>query len=123
MSANKGKRNGNWRGGTSEYPNHQIMREHRIIILLHHPLCEICKKSPATQVHHKDFSKTNHNLSNLQAVCNSCHPKRYKDNSGFRKKYGMTMREMSTRINRPYNFVYYWYNFSVTKLDSLLIKD
>jgi len=36
--------------------------------------CEKCGKN-AYLVHHKDFTKSNHKLSNLQALCYSCHIK------------------------------------------------
>lgn len=35
--------------------------------------CEKCNQSKATYVHHIDKTKTNHELSNLMAVCPGCH--------------------------------------------------
>lgn len=34
--------------------------------------CEYCS-SPPRLVHHKDFSKTNHRLDNLEPLCYGCH--------------------------------------------------
>ena len=49
------------------------MKKNRLIILINNPLCEVCEKTPATEVHHKDNTKDNHRLSNLMAVCHKCH--------------------------------------------------
>ena len=68
----KGKSNPNWRGGIAYYPNHSLMKKNRIIILIQNPKCEICGDL-ATQIHHKDKSKTNHNLNNLMSICSRCH--------------------------------------------------
>ena len=98
--SNLGKNNSNWQGGTSEYPNHTLMKKNRLVILIHNPNCEICGKK-ATQIHHKDFSKTNHQLNNLQALCRKCHywihSDRRNSTSKYLRKYGITLREMVNR--------------------------
>lgn len=99
----KGKRNVNWKGGVADYPNHYLMKKNRLIILLNNPKCEKCEK-PATEIHHKDFSKTNHNLSNLMAVCHSCN---HKLSSKFYKKYKMTVKEMAGELGfSPFKVLY-----------------
>ena len=67
-----GSKNPNWKGGIYEYPQYRLFKKHRTIILIYNPDCEICG-NPAREVHHKDFTKDNHKLSNLVALCNSCH--------------------------------------------------
>jgi len=45
MKNNKGKRNGNWKGGTAEYPNHYEMKKNRLIKLQQTKgKCEACRK-------------------------------------------------------------------------------
>jgi hypothetical protein len=36
-------------------------------------LCEMCFSDSPCDTHHKDFSKTNHSLDNLQVLCRKCH--------------------------------------------------
>ena len=75
-----------------EYPNHHLMRKNRLIKLAQQPLCEECHKK-ATQIHHKDLSKDNHDLDNLMSVCCQCHA----DIHGYeRKKVGI--RKMMLKI-------------------------
>lgn len=40
-------------------------------------ICEWCKRQPESRLdlHHVDFSKTNHDPSNLAVICRSCHKK------------------------------------------------
>jgi hypothetical protein len=35
--------------------------------------CAVCKKLPATILHHRDFHNTNDKVENLQPVCKDCH--------------------------------------------------
>lgn len=85
FQSTKGKRNVNWKGGIAEYPNHYLMKKNRLIILLNNPKCEICEK-PATEVHHRDFTKNNHNLSNLMAICRKCNLNFHRGKVGRPKK-------------------------------------
>ncbi len=68
----KGERNFMWKGGVAEYPNHYLMKKNRLLILLQNPRCKFCNKK-ATNIHHIDGNKSNHDLSNLVAVCCKCH--------------------------------------------------
>lgn len=78
--AGKGAKNPMWRGGVSPYPNHGELKRNRLAVLnLHKWICEICGEK-ANQTHHKDFGKTNHCPSNLQAVCGKCHTLIHKQN-------------------------------------------
>ena len=103
----KGKRNFMWRGGIAEYPNHYLMKKNRLIILMQNPKCEYCGK-PATQVHHKDGSKTNHSLSNLAASCQSCNSTiRFRpNNSKYFRKYGMNLQQIADKIG--YSLCHIW---------------
>ena len=68
-----GSLNPNWHGGVAEYHNHAFFKKQRLIILISNPKCEVCRIKKATIVHHKDETKSNHELSNLIAVCRKCH--------------------------------------------------
>jgi len=137
----KGKLNVNWKGGIAEYPNHYLMKKNRLIILMQNPKCEICGK-PAIQIHHKDFSKSNHQLSNLMAVCIKCNcnlrnPKK-PNTSKYRRLFRGTLPELSKKyklspsqiwrriqrkipLNLPKYQIYRWrYQ---TELDNYLIRN
>jgi hypothetical protein len=101
----KGKNNPMWRGGVAEYPNHYLMKKNRLIILLHHPKCEICSKL-ATQVHHKNSDKSDHRLSNLMAVCHKCHPRPKTHITKYNKLYGMNLTRIAKLTN--YNTARIW---------------
>jgi len=91
----RGEKNGNWNGGTSEYPNHYLMKKNRLIILMHNPKCEYCGKK-ATQIHHKDENKANHKLSNLVPTCHKCN---VRQSSKFYKRFGYTLTEITEKLN------------------------
>lgn len=99
---NKGQRNGNWKGGVAEYPNHYLMKKQRLIILKNNPLCEYCGKR-ATQIHHKDEKKQNHKLTNLVAVCHICNSRQ---SSKFYKRFGYTLDQLSKLLGRSKS--YWW---------------
>lgn len=105
----KGKNNPNWRGGIADYPNHWLMKKNRLIILMQNPKCEKCGK-PATEIHHKDGSKINHQLSNLMAICHPCNSKiRFKpNNTEFYKQFGISSYQMAKRLNISYINLYNW---------------
>ena len=72
------RRSWNWKGGVFLYPNHGLMKKNRIIKMSEvNWKCEMCGKK-AVHVHHKDKSKTNHEISNFIAVCVKCHFKLHK---------------------------------------------
>jgi 5-methylcytosine-specific restriction endonuclease McrA len=108
----KGERNVNWRGGVFEYPNHYLMKKNRLIILTQNPKCEICGK-PATEIHHKDFTKTNHKLSNLQAICRKCNSRL---SGKFYKRYELTLEQIAEKLGMSKN--YWWRHQNL--LDTLL---
>jgi hypothetical protein len=82
---NKGEHNGNWKGGTSQYKNHYLMKKLRLIKLNStNYKCEICGRE-AEEVHHLDKNKTHHELSNFVAVCRKCHLSFYHRNEIGRK--------------------------------------
>ena len=95
-----GKRNFMWKGGISPYRNHYLMKKNRLFILIHHPKCEYCGKF-ATEIHHKDEDKTNHNLSNLMAICCKCHRCHH---SKFYKKFGYTLRGITQKLGRSMSY-------------------
>jgi len=109
----KGKKNNLWKGGIAEYPNHYLMKKNRLIILMQNPKCEICG-NPATEIHHKDFSKNNHKLSNLMATCHRCNNHL---SSKFYQKYGMTLNEITSKLGRSH---YYWWRHQ-KGLDKVLL--
>jgi hypothetical protein len=117
----KGKNNHMWQGGIAMYPNHYLMKKNRLIILMQNPKCERCGK-PATEIHHKDGSKTNHKLSNLMAVCHPCNAKlRTRPNIRFLATYGITQEEIAKKlkINRSQTIKLHFQN----RLGKLLIKN
>ena len=78
--APRGNKNGNWKGGKSEYFNHSEMKKARLKKLKKvNYICEICGEK-ATEIHHLDKIKSNHKLSNLIAVCHKCHIRQFHRN-------------------------------------------
>lgn len=51
------------------YAHQRARAEH----LAKHPLCQLCGKAWATDLHHVDRNPHNRAESNLQALCQSCH--------------------------------------------------
>lgn len=111
----RGERNFKWKGGIAEYPNHYLMKKNRLIILIRNPKCEKCG-ADAIQIHHKDFSKDNHKLSNLMAVCHKCNMKL---SNKYYQKYGFTMTEI---VNMTGRGCFYWRHHNY-ELDRLFIKN
>jgi len=61
-------------GGHEEYQNHALLKKNRLKKLAMTPICEYCNKNAATMTHHKDLTKTNHDIDNLMSLCgNRCH--------------------------------------------------
>lgn len=102
QGARKGENNHNWKGGTSLYKDHWKLKLMRIEKLKQADYkCAICHE-PATEIHHLDRSKTNHDPLNLLVVCHACHKRtfhRHPYNSKFRKIYGMSAMEISKKLN------------------------
>jgi len=115
----KGKRNVNWKGGVSDYPNHHLMKKNRIIVFKkYNGKCADCVKK-AQQIHHKDNSKDNHSLKNLVPLCIKCHGIRGRgrknSTSLFMRKYGMTIFEIVKKTDMTENYVYKFHKMSVLK--------
>ncbi len=94
-SYNKGEDNGNWKGGVSEYPNHSLMKKNRLEVLWRAKyICQVCG-AKATEIHHKDLSKTNHSKENLIPVCHKCQRKFLKPyTSKYKRRYGFTRKKL-----------------------------
>lgn len=90
-----GERNGNWNGGTSEYPNHSLMKKIRLEVLKEaNYICHFCG-GIADKIHHLDKSKNNHSKENLVASCCKCNAKfRKPSTSKYKKLYGHTAKEL-----------------------------
>ena len=55
------------------YPNRSLFDKNKLIVLKNNSyMCCNCGNK-ATEVHHKDGSKTNHSINNLIPVCDECH--------------------------------------------------
>ncbi len=99
----KGENNPNWNGGTSEYPNHSLMKKIRREVLEEaNYTCQYCGNF-TNQIHHKDLSKDNHSKKNFAACCNKCNlemagPRKAYD-SKYRRLYNFSAKEMSDKLN------------------------
>ncbi len=87
-----------------EYKNHHIMKRNRLIKLEQcNHICEECHLNPATEIHHKDFKKTNHNLDNLMGLCHKCHlsiyHKRHKGKPRLFAPYTLAQLHDKTKIS------------------------
>lgn len=106
----KGENNPRWNGGTSDYPDHYLMKCNRIKKLKSTKnRCEICGNK-ATMIHHKDGKKDNHELLNLLSVCHKCHatlhaPRKNKT-SKFMRLFGYTLNELSKKTGLGDSVVY-----------------
>lgn len=101
----KGKYNNNWNGGISDYPNHHLLKKNRLIKLESiNCICEECG-GKATEVHHKDNSKDNHNIDNLKGLCHRCHMQE-NHNSKYKILYGMTGKEIANKFNIKISLVH-----------------
>lgn len=99
----KGELNPRWNNGTSQYPNHSLFKKNRLIALERDGYkCVYCGVE-TNQVHHKDLSKSNHSLDNLDSCCSSCNLKmcnpRKIYTSKFRRKYGLSVKDASIKLN------------------------
>lgn len=96
----KGELNPRWNGGTSQYKDHYTMKKIRKEVLKEaNYICAFCGERKATEVHHKDLSKDNHSKENLVPCCHKCHCRqpqkpRKPSSTKYRRKYGLTLKEM-----------------------------
>lgn len=107
---NKGKNNPHWNGGTSEYPNHSLMKKVRLEVLKEaNYICHFCG-GIADRVHHIDKSKDNHSRENLRASCRKCNSRFSKSRtSKYKRLYGKTFIELQKSgffLKNPYLFPY-----------------
>ena len=91
----KGKLNPRWNEGSSQYPNHYKMKKNRLIILKKAKyICHYCG-GKATQIHHKDLFKDNHEIGNLAASCCKCNRQKNKIyTSKYKRLYGKTIAQL-----------------------------
>ncbi len=110
----KGKKNPRWNGGTSEYPNHCIMKKNRLIKLKEtNRICEVCSKE-GSMIHHKDGTKTNHSIKNLLLVCPKCHNILHHNHRNRMSKckiyFKMSIEEIAEKTNhsipQTYSMIY-----------------
>ena len=101
----RGKKNGMWKGGVSQYPNQYLLKKNRLIRLEEENYrCEFCDKK-TNIAFHKDGSKNNHSLINLSVACKKCGLKHFRNptsTSKYLRKYGITLREMVKRYGGNY---------------------
>lgn len=112
-SCNIGAQNHNWKGGIADYPNHTLLKKNRLIQFGQTKgRCELCGEK-AVHTHHKDFSRDNHAIENLLAVCNKCHGKlhtgRGSKASRWIRRYGMTEANLCKKLNCSYIILKEWH--------------
>lgn len=99
---NAGSNNCNWNGGSSDYPNHHLMKKNRIIKFKQcDGKCQVCGKK-AKMIHHADEDKSNHSLENLVPLCHKCHcavhAGRKNKTSKMIQLYGISLQEMADKF-------------------------
>ena len=84
------------------YKNIGLLKKRRLEKLeLKKSTCEVCGRF-GNIAHHKDRSKDNHSLKNLQILCDICHRWIHRNDerkkvSKYIKLYGMTLEEMAQK--------------------------
>lgn len=97
--------------GHQTYPNHSLMKRNRLIRLELNPICQHCGSEPSVMVHHIDFTKTNHDVDNLLALCSAkCHKYYHMKstnrnetrftNNGFLTRDEFSRKEVEDMFNR-----------------------
>ena len=112
--SHKGAKNFRWNNGASEYKNHAILKRVRLEALERDKhKCKFCNKK-ATEIHHKDGTKENHDMNNLISVCHKCHINQFhkhkKTTSKYIRKYGMSLQEMSIKTNLTSSTILNFFN-------------
>ena len=110
MVFKKGELNPKWNNGTSEYPNHALMKRNRKIVLKGaNYICEYCG-GKANQIHHKDLSKGNHSIENLAPCCHKCnHQRKVAYTSKFKRLYGKSGKEIAQIFKVAPSTITRWY--------------
>lgn len=57
----------------NKYLQNPEYKKNRKKLLALKPLCYICKKAPANEIHHKNYNKFNNSINNLLPLCRKCH--------------------------------------------------
>jgi hypothetical protein len=124
----QGENNPRWNGGTSEYPDHSLLKKARIEKLKQTKCkCEICDRE-AFVIHHIDGTKDNHDFQNLIVLCNRCHHVLHtseeagKNTSKYLREYGFTLKEIIERTGLDSTTIKKWTKYSIKRqaiLDSL----
>jgi hypothetical protein len=118
-----GDKNPNWRGGKYPYHNNGDFKRKAHFLLEKYKKCSLCDNK-SYLVHHKDFSKTNHDINNLQPLCRACHTKIHTDDrcrkGKIYKKYGMKMSDIQKLI--PFDLSYLYDLHHEGKLETMLAK-
>ena len=97
------EKNSNQKKGVSEYPNHYDFKKIRLFLLIKNNWkCFICGNE-ATEVHHIDEDKSNHNEDNLMCVCRKCHISRIhagrkNKTSKYIRLFGYSIIELSSIV-------------------------
>ncbi|MFH2025295.1 MAG: hypothetical protein ABIK30_05645 [bacterium] len=120
---NHGELNNKWSGGYSQYPNHYEMKKNRLIVLKKsNYICCFCG-GKANCIHHLDFSKDNHDISNLVASCHKCNTqKRNGDNRRYLSTYGMPAKKIAKKMGISLNKVRFLHDNNALKKCSLYIS-
>jgi len=113
--SHRGLKNPRWNNGASEYKDHAILEKIRLEVLKRDKYkCKCCNKK-ATETHHRDKTKENHEINNLISVCHKCHINRFhkckKTTSKHIRKYGMTLQEMGEKFGVTSSTINYWIKF------------
>ncbi len=106
----KGSKNFRWNNGASEYKNHYELKKIRLEVLKRDEYkCKCCNKK-ATEIHHKDETKENHDINNLISVCHKCHIKQFHRGctSKYKKKYGLSLIEICNKFGINYYTIHLW---------------
>lgn len=96
----------------SQYKNYGAMRRARKkLFKASRLICKKCQIKPASLIHHKDFSKSNHKITNLTILCRSCHIKFHTENGDFFSHKsifykGKTFKEWAKILNIKPNTLY-----------------
>jgi hypothetical protein len=93
-----------------------LVKQRFLVLQRARGLCEICGNK-AFYIHHLDADKSNHELTNLVAVCTSCHGvihsnrpimKRNVKTSKYIRIYGMSLRQIGELLGIMPATVYQW---------------
>lgn len=121
-----GKNNPRWNNNASHYKDHHQMKLNRLVKLQQTKgKCEVCGID-AKIIHHIDESTDNHVISNLVVLCNPHHSlihskdkdRKYKT-SKFIRKYGMSLKEMSKKLERPETYIWLGLKDEISKKEIL----